>query len=51
MFGVAAVVLFVLAGLAAFGVISGLAWAGLACIGLACLAVHLLWPVIPWRQP
>lgn len=50
MFGIAAIVLFAVAALIAFGAASGISAAGLAYAGLACLAVHLLWPVTPWRR-
>ena len=50
MFGIAAVVLLVIAAIIAFGSLSGVSAAGLAYAGLACLAVHLLWPVTPWRS-
>jgi hypothetical protein len=50
MFGVAAVVLLTLAALVAFKVFSGVSAAGLAYAGLACLALHVLYPVTPWRR-
>ena len=50
MFAIAAVVLLVIAAIVAFGALSGIAWAGLACAGLACLALHVAWPVAPWRK-
>ncbi len=50
MFGIAAVVLLVIAAIIAFGSLTGVSAAGLAYAGLACLAVHLLWPVTPWHR-
>lgn len=50
MFGIAAVVLFTIAAIIAFGALHGISVIGLVCAGLACLAVHLLWPVTPWRR-
>jgi hypothetical protein len=49
MFGLIAFVLFVIAAI--------VAWLGkahaeaIAYAGLACLAIHLVWPVTPWRHP
>lgn len=50
MFAIAAVVLAAIASLVAFGSLSGISAAGLGWAAVACLAVHLLWPVIPWRR-
>jgi hypothetical protein len=50
MFGIAAVVLFTIAAIIAFGALSGISVTGLIAAGLACLAVHLLWPVTPWHR-
>jgi len=50
MFGIAAVVLFTIAAIEQFGSLSGISTMGLLAAGLACLAVHLLWPVVPWRH-
>jgi hypothetical protein len=50
MFGIAAVVLFTIAAVIAFGALHGISVTGLLAAGLACLAVHLLWPIIPWRR-
>lgn len=51
MFGIAAVVLFCIAAIIFFAGHIAISAPGLACVGLACLAVHLLWPVTPWRRP
>lgn len=51
MFGIAAVILLAIASIIAFGSLHGVSATGLAFAGLACLAVHLLWPVTPWRRP
>ena len=50
MFGIAAVILFAIAALIAFGSLSGISITGLIAAGLACLAVHLLWPLTPWHH-
>jgi hypothetical protein len=50
MFAIAAVVLFAIAALIAFGSLSGVSVIGLVAAGLACLAFHLAWPITPWRR-
>lgn len=50
MFAIAAVVLAVIAGLVAFGSLSGISAIGLLCFALACLAMHLVWPWQPWHH-
>lgn len=51
MFAIAAVILFAIAAIIAFGALTGISAFGLVCAGLACLAAHLLYPVTPWRRP
>lgn len=51
MFAIAAAVLAAIAMLLAFGVFAGAAAAGFGWAAVMCLAVHLAWPVVPWRRP
>jgi hypothetical protein len=51
MFGIAAVVLAALAAIFQFAGFHQISPAGLAYTALACLALHLTWPVTPWRNP
>lgn len=50
MFAIAAIVCFVVAGLAGFGAITTAHILGWVAFGLACLAAHLLVPFYPWRH-
>lgn len=53
MFGIAAVVLFILAAIFQFAGFHQVSALGLSFCGLACLAIHLLgaWPVrYPWTR-
>lgn len=50
MLAVLAALLFAIAALIAFGGLSGLSVTGLIAAGLCALALHLVWPLAPWRR-
>lgn len=50
MFAVVAAILFAVATLIYFTPLGGVSAAGLVAAGLLCVALHLAFPVTPWRR-